>query len=148
MRYITEFKKNGCVFCGALELEDGPENLIVSRGQKTFVILNAFPYTSGHLMVLPYQHVPDLSDLDAETRAEMIEMVTKSSQVLRTLYTPQGFNIGINMGEAAGAGIEEHIHIHIVPRWMGDTNFMTAVGQTRVLPEALDETYRRVKDAW
>jgi len=148
MRYITEFKKNGCVFCDALELEDGPENLIVSRGQKTFVILNAFPYTSGHLMVLPYQHVPDLSDLDAETRAEMIEMVTKSSQVLRTLYTPQGFNIGINMGEAAGAGIEEHIHIHIVPRWMGDTNFMTAVGQTRVLPEALDETYRRVKDAW
>ncbi|HSG25808.1 MAG TPA: HIT domain-containing protein [Anaerolineales bacterium] len=148
MRYITEFKKNGCVFCGALELEDGPENLIVSRGQKTFVILNAFPYTSGHLMVLPYQHVPDLSDLDAETRAEMMEMVTKSSQVLRTLYTPEGFNIGINMGEAAGAGIEEHIHIHIVPRWMGDTNFMTAVGQTRVLPEALDETYRRVKDAW
>ena len=148
MRYITEFKKNGCVFCGALTLEDGPENLIISRGQKSFVILNAFPYTSGHVMVLPYQHVPDLSDLDADTRAEMMEMVTKSSQVLKKLYTPEGFNIGINMGEAAGAGIEEHIHIHIVPRWMGDTNFMTAVGQTRVLPEALEDTYRRVKDAW
>ena len=148
MRYLTEFKKKGCVFCGALALEDGPENLIVSRGQRSFVILNAFPYTSGHLMVLPYQHVPGLSDLDEETRAEMMEMVTKSSQVLRTLYTPEGFNIGINMGEAAGAGIEEHIHIHIVPRWMGDTNFMTAIGQTRVLPEALEDTYRRVKDAW
>jgi len=148
MRYITEFKKNGCVFCGALTLKDGPESLIISRGQTAFVILNAFPYTSGHLMVLPYQHVPDLSDLDSDTRAEMMELVTKSSQVLKTLYTPEGFNIGINMGEAAGAGIEEHIHIHIVPRWMGDTNFMTAVGQTRVLPEALDETYRRVKNAW
>jgi len=148
MRYITQFKKNGCVFCNALQLEDGPENLVVARGQQAFVILNAFPYTSGHLMVLPYQHAPDLSDLDEDTRAEMMEMVTKSSQVLSALYTPEGFNIGINMGEAAGAGIEEHIHIHIVPRWMGDTNFMTAVGQTRVLPEALEETYRRVKDAW
>jgi ATP adenylyltransferase len=99
-------------------------------------------------MVLPYQHSPDLSDLDVETRAEMIELVTKTSQVLHEIYSPGGFNIGINMGEAAGAGIEEHIHIHIVPRWQGDTNFMTAVGQTRVLPEALEETYRRVKDAW
>lgn len=148
MRYINEFKKNGCVFCAALQEEDGPDNLVAIRGQKAFVILNAFPYTSGHLMVLPYQHAPDLSDLDAATRAEMLELVTKASQVLRQIYTPEGFNIGINMGQAAGAGIEEHIHIHIVPRWMGDTNFMTAVGQTRVLPEALEETYRRVKDAW
>jgi ATP adenylyltransferase len=148
MRYITEFKKNGCVFCAALKLEDGIENLILYRGGKAFVILNAFPYTSGHLMVLPYQHVPDLSDLDVATRSEMMELVTKTSQVLRAIYSPEGFNIGINMGEAAGAGIEEHIHIHIVPRWVGDTNFMTAVGQTRVLPEALEETYRRVKNAW
>ena len=148
MRYINEFKKNGCVFCAALQEEDGPDNLVAFRGQKAFVILNAFPYTSGHLMVLPYQHAPDLSNLDAATRAEMLELVTKASQVLRQIYTPEGFNIGINMGQAAGAGIEEHIHIHIVPRWMGDTNFMTAVGQTRVLPEALEETYRRVKDAW
>jgi ATP adenylyltransferase len=148
MRYITEFKKNGCVFCGMLQYEDGPENLIVNRGETTFVILNAYPYTSGHLMVLPYQHVPDLADLDTETRAEMMELVTKTTRVLKDIYSPEGFNIGINMGEAAGAGIEEHIHIHIVPRWKGDTNFMTAVGQTRVLPEALDETYRRVQDAW
>jgi len=148
MRYITEFKKNGCVFCNVLQHEDGPENLVVFRGEKAFVILNAFPYTSGHLMVLPYEHAPDLADLDAQTRAEMLELVTKTSQVLRSIYSPEGCNIGINMGEAAGAGIEEHIHIHIVPRWIGDTNFMTAVGQTRVLPEALEETYRRVKGAW
>ncbi len=148
MRYINEFKKDGCVFCAALQQEDGSENLIVARGERAFVIMNAYPYTSGHLMVLPYQHAPDLSDLDSETRAEMFELVTKASQVLREIYSPEGFNIGINMGEAAGAGIEEHIHIHVVPRWMGDTNFMTAVGQTRVLPEALEETFRRVKDAW
>ena len=148
MHYLSNFKKDGCVFCAALEQVDGLENLIVNRGTKAFVILNAYPYTSGHLMVLPYRHVPDLTDLDADTRAEMIELVATASQLLRRLYSPEGFNIGINMGEAAGAGIEEHIHIHIVPRWQGDTNFMTAVGQTRVLPEALEETYRRVKGAW
>jgi ATP adenylyltransferase len=148
MRYLYSVKRNGCVFCHALEQEDGPENLIVFRGKKTFVILNAFPYTSGHLMVIPYQHVSDISELDPETRAEMMELVTKATKVLRELYTPQGFNIGINMGEAAGAGIAEHIHIHIVPRWNGDTNFMTAVGETRVLPEELSQTYRRVKEAW
>lgn len=148
MRYLSSFKKHGCVFCQALKQEDSSENLVVYRGEQAFVILNAFPYTNGHLMVLPYQHVPDLSDLDAGVRAEMMELVTKASQVLRGLYAPEGFNIGINMGAAAGAGIGEHIHIHIVPRWNGDTNFMTAVGQTRVLPEELSQTYRRVKDAW
>lgn len=148
MRYLSTFKKNGCVFCHALQREDSPENLIVFRGERAFVILNAFPYTNGHLMVIPYKHVPDLADLEPEIRAEMIELVTKASQVLRKVYSPEGFNIGINMGEAAGAGIEEHIHIHIVPRWNGDTNFMTAVGQTRVLPEELSQTYQRVKEAW
>jgi ATP adenylyltransferase len=149
MAYIRAFKKNGCVFCQALaQPQDGEDNLIVTRGEKAFVILNRFPYTSGHLMILPYQHARQLDDLDPETRAEMIELVTKGSQVLQEVYNPQGFNIGINMGEAAGAGIEEHIHIHIVPRWSGDTNFMSAVGETRVVPEPLAETYRRVKAAW
>jgi ATP adenylyltransferase len=99
-------------------------------------------------MILSLKHAPRLDELDAETRAEMMELVTKGTQVLQKIYQPQGFNIGINQGEAAGAGIEEHIHIHIVPRWHGDTNYMTAVGKTRVVPEPLDETYRRVKAGW
>jgi ATP adenylyltransferase len=148
MRYLNSQKIEGCVFCNALKLPDGVENMILYRGERSFVILNAFPYTSGHLMVIPIDHVPDLTDLDKATRAEMIELVTKASEVLRDVYGPEGFNIGINMGEAAGAGVGDHIHIHIVPRWKGDTNFMSAVGETRVLPEELSETYRRVKDAW
>ena len=149
MAYIRTFKKNYCVFCQALEhTPDGGENLIVIRGKKSFVILNRFPYASGHLMVIPFQHAPRLEDLTPETRAEMIELVTKGSQVLTEIYQPEGYNIGINMGEAAGAGIEEHIHIHIVPRWRGDTNYISTIGETRVLPETLDETYRRVLAEW
>ncbi len=141
-------KEAGCVFCNAITLDDGPGNGILYRGENAFVILNTFPYTNGHVMVLPYAHVPDLNDLDATIRAEMFELVNRVSLTLRKVYNPQGFNIGINMGEAAGAGIEEHIHIHVVPRWHGDTNFMTAVGGTRVVPESLEETYRRVREAW
>lgn len=148
MSYIESHKQDGCVFCQALEQEDGPENLIATRRKTSFVILNRYPYTSGHIMVLPYVHVPTLDELKAETRAEMIELVTKGTQVLQSIYKPEGFNVGINIGEAAGAGIEEHIHIHIVPRWMGDTNFMSAVGETRMLPEDLKDTYSRVKAAW
>jgi len=149
MKYIIEEKRqDGCVFCEALDLADGPENLIVFRGAHAFVILNRYPYTSGHLMVLPYIHENTLLNLDAETRAEMIELVNECIRVLSRVYTPQGFNVGANIGEAAGAGIEEHVHMHIVPRWKGDTNFMTSLGETRVLPEALEETHRRVKEAW
>jgi ATP adenylyltransferase len=149
MAYIKTFRRGGCVFCQALaEPSDGVENLIVFRGNNAFVILNRFPYTSGHVMILPYKHAPHLDDLDPETRAEMFELVNQATLVLQEIYKPQGFNIGINIGEAAGAGIEEHIHIHIVPRWMGDTNYMTSVGQTRVVPEPLDETYRQVKSVW
>jgi ATP adenylyltransferase len=148
MKYILSFKKNGCVFCKVLAQRKDPENFILYRGEQAFVILNVYPYTSGHLMVLPFDHVPSLDELTSEIRAEMMELVNKTINVLTDVYRPQGFNIGINMGEAAGAGIEEHLHIHIVPRWQGDTNYMTAVGNTRVLPEALEDTYRRVKEAW
>lgn len=141
-------KQAGCVFCRALNHEDGPINGVLYRGKWSFVILNTYPYTNGHMMVLPYQHVPDLNDLTPQTRGEMFELVNRVSMTLKKVYHPQGFNIGINMGEAAGAGIEAHIHIHVVPRWSGDTNFMTAIGQTRVMPESLEETYRRVKAAW
>ncbi|MBK9927473.1 MAG: HIT domain-containing protein [Anaerolineales bacterium] len=146
MEYIdNNNKEEGCVFCNAQAREDGAENLIAYRGERAYVILNRYPYTSGHLMVIPFTHVSSLEELDPETRAEMMELTSRCTTVLKSIYKPQGFNVGVNMGEAAGAGVLGHVHIHIVPRWKGDTNFMTAVGQTRVLPEALEDTYLRVK---
>jgi ATP adenylyltransferase len=148
MKYIRSRKQKGCVFCKALKAEDGPDNLIVYRGKTSFVTLNRYPYTSGHIMVLPFLHVRNLTDLDPEIRSEIMELATKGTQVLENVYQAQGFNVGINLGEAGGAGIEEHIHIHVVPRWAGDSNFMAAVGETRMLPEDLHETYHRIKAAW
>jgi ATP adenylyltransferase len=138
----------GCVFCTALEMPDGPGNLIVDRSERAFIILNRYPYTSGHLMVVPYDHLPTLDGLAPETLTEMMLLTVRSTRVLGRVYNPQGFNIGINLGEAAGAGILDHVHLHVVPRWTGDTNFMSALGQTRVLPETLEDTYRRVKGEW
>jgi len=147
MEYIeSNNKEDGCVFCTAQELKDGAGNLIAYRGEHAYVILNRYPYTSGHLMVNPFQHVPSLEELNPETRAEMMELTSLCTTVLKSVYRPQGFNVGVNMGEAAGAGVLGHVHIHIVPRWKGDTNFMSSVGQTRVLPEALEVTYERVKN--
>ncbi|NUM44704.1 MAG: HIT domain-containing protein [Anaerolineales bacterium] len=150
MTYLTTNNKpkTGCVFCHALAEPDSAENLILFRGERAFVILNRFPYTSGHLMVLPYDHQPSLEALDAPTRAEMMELTTRGTAVLTAIYHPQGFNVGINLGEAAGAGVAAHLHIHLVPRWVGDVNFMTAVGETRVLPETLEVTWQKVKEAW
>jgi ATP adenylyltransferase len=150
MSYIKEGKPTdgSCVFCTALAQEDGPGNLIVHRGPHAFVILNRYPYTSGHLMVLPYDHVRRLDEVSVDTRAEMMELTSLSTEVLRRVYQPEGFNLGANLGSAAGAGIEEHLHLHIVPRWVGDTNFMTATGGTRVIPQSLEETWTLIKDAW
>ena len=149
MEYIQSNKnEEGCAFCIEMARPDGPENLILFRGQRVFLILNRFPYTSGHLMVVPYQHESTLEALDENTRAEMMAVTNQGIQALRNVYDPQGFNVGINIGEAAGAGITKHVHMHIVPRWIGDTNFMSSLGSTRVLPETLEETYRRVKEAW
>jgi ATP adenylyltransferase len=149
MEYIQSNKtESGCVFCSCCEQPDGPENLIVARGQHSFVILNRFPYTSGHLMVVPYDHVPSLEQLEPDTRAEIMEQSARVLQVLASEYHPQGFNLGINIGEAAGAGILDHVHLHIVPRWAGDTNFMSSVAATRVLPEKLDDTYWRIRSSW
>ncbi len=146
MTYIENHEKeDGCIFCSAQSQADGAENLIAYRGKLAYVILNRFPYTSGHLMVIPFTHAPTLEDLNAETRAEMMELSSRCMAVLRDLYKPHGFNMGANIGEAAGAGVLGHVHIHIVPRWVGDTNFMSAVGETRVLPESLEETYKRVR---
>lgn len=149
MSYIEKHKDEpGCVFCEALGLPDGTQNLILFRGQRAYVILNRYPYTSGHLMVVPYQHEASLGGLDTETRGEMLELANRIMNLLDEEYHPQGFNVGINIGEAAGAGITEHIHLHVVPRWSGDTNFMSSLGNTRVLPEKLEDTYLRMKKAW
>jgi ATP adenylyltransferase len=149
MIYIEKHQdEEGCALCKALEWPDGPENLIVFRDQRAFVILNRYPYTSGHLMVVPYEHRPSLEELAPDIRAEIMELAALGIAVLRKAYNPQGFNIGINIGEVAGAGITEHVHLHIVPRWAGDTSFMSALGQTRVLPESLEDTYRRIKEEW
>lgn len=149
MKYIENHEKeNGCVFCIAQAKTDSAENLIAFRGKLAYVILNRYPYTSGHLMVIPFEHKPNLEELDSETRAEMMELASRCTSVLRAVYRTESFNMGINIGEAAGAGVLGHVHIHIVPRWAGDTNFMSATGGTRVLPEALEDTYRRVCDGF
>ena len=146
MEYIENSnKEEGCVFCIAQALTDSAENLISYRGERAYVILNRYPYTSGHLMVIPFEHMTNLEELDSETRTEMMELTSRCTTVLKNIYKPQGFNIGMNIGQAAGAGVPGHVHIHIVPRWKGDTNFMSSVGETRVLPEALEDTYMRVK---
>ena len=148
--YIEGYEKeDGCVFCNALaKKEDNSRNLIVHRGQRAFVIVNLFPYTNGHLMVAPMAHKPTLETLDPGTRAEMMELVTKTIQVLTKVYQPHAFNIGANIGKAAGAGVPDHVHMHIVPRWTGDSNFMSVLGETRVLPETIEETYERIRKEW
>lgn len=149
MSYIEKHKEvSECVFCEAPRITDGEQNLILYRGQRAYVILNRYPYTSGHLMVVPFQHEASLEGLDAETRSELLELANRITQMLGREYHAQGFNVGINIGEAAGAGITEHIHLHVVPRWTGDTNFMSSLGETRVLPETLENTYQRMKKAW
>lgn len=149
MSYIEQPQREDlCVFCQARDRPDGPQNLIVHRGENAFVILNRYPYTSGHLMVVPNDHQPHLGGLSPSTRSEVMELTNTAVSILQDAYRAQGFNVGFNLGEAAGAGILDHIHLHIVPRWVGDTNFMTALGETRVLPEALEETYGRMRQAW
>ena len=145
MKYIEKHEKEeGCVFCDLPVRKDDAETLIAFRGEHAFVILNRYPYTSGHLMVIPFAHVSTFEELGSTARGEMMELTSQCTSVLTKTYHPQGFNMGANIGEAAGAGVPGHIHIHIVPRWAGDTNFMSALGDTRVLPETLEDTYERV----
>lgn len=149
MSYIKNNVPNkDCVFCAALKQKDGFENLIVYRGKTAFVILNRFPYSTGHLMAIPFKHVPCFDELDVETRSEMMELLTHAVGVLKTLYQPAGFNVGANIGAVAGAGVAAHLHFHVVPRWAGDSNFMAVIGETRIIPEDLEVTYRRVVEGW
>jgi ATP adenylyltransferase len=149
MAYIKgDTEEPGCLFCNRLAQRDDLENLILYRGQRAFVILNRYPYTNGHMMVVPNAHKPSIEDLDEETLAELIHLTNQALGVLRQTYNAQNFNIGINIGEASGAGITDHVHLHIVPRWSGDTSFMSTLAETRVLPESLQETFERLHSAW
>ncbi len=145
--YVVNPKAVDCPFCDYLLQEPGhdPENLILLRAPRSFIILNRYPYNNGHLMILPNAHVADLEALDEATQLELIKLAAYSKIVLDSALQPQGFNMGLNLGRAAGAGLASHLHIHVVPRWYGDTNFMPIVAETRVLPEWLAETYRRLR---
>jgi ATP adenylyltransferase len=145
MKYLVGDKPDKCVFCDAISSKDDKENLVVYRGEHAVIMLNLYPYNSGHLMVIPLAHVESLEGLDAATQLEVMELVSRSLTALRKLYSPDGFNIGVNIGSAAGAGICEHVHIHVVPRWDGDTNFMPVFASTRVVPEMLNVTYDKLK---
>ena len=135
---------DGCFMCAAVASGDDEAHHLLARRERTLVILNAYPYNSGHLMVAPLRHVGDLADLEPEEQAEAMEVVTECVGALRAEYTPDGFNVGINLGRVAGAGLPGHVHIHVVPRWNGDTNFMPVLGDAKVLPESLEDTYRRL----
>jgi ATP adenylyltransferase len=145
-QYITKSGEPGvCVFCAAGEGADDREMLVVHRAAHNFVILNRFPYTSGHVMVVPYKHIASLEDMTDDAIAEFMRLGREAERVLRQVYHPDGLNLGINIGKAAGAGIAGHIHMHVLPRWVGDTNFMTVAGETRVLPEELGATWERLR---
>jgi ATP adenylyltransferase len=149
MEYIQDNSQQDlCPFCAALDNTDPAASHLVYRGEKAFVILNRYPYTTGHTLILPQQHQEELAALDPETRAEMSELVSKVIEVLKAVYHPEGFNVGLNLGSAAGAGIPKHLHWHVVPRWVGDTNYMSTVGGVRVLPEELEDTYHKIIKAW
>lgn len=137
-----------CLFCERIAQKDDSENLILHRGRRAFIILNRYPYNNGHLMIVPYAHQPSLETLDADTLAEMMALSQDSLKLLRQAYAAEAFNLGINIGTAAGAGVADHIHLHVVPRWAGDTNYMATVAQTRVIPEWVQDTYRKLKAVW
>jgi len=147
-RYIAEARNaTGCVFCDLSTANRDEETHIVLRGAKNFVVLNRYPYTSGHVMIVPYAHTADFAGLESTTSAEMMTLAQRVQGVLARLYRPDGFNLGMNLGRSAGAGIADHLHMHLLPRWTGDANFMTTVSETRMQPEELSVTYARLREA-
>ena len=137
-----------CIFCNKGLAHRDEEDYVIARGEYNYVLLNLYPYTNGHLMVVPYAHVATLGETDEETLAEMMRMARHVEGCFRSAYNAQGINVGMNLGECAGAGVAGHIHLHMLPRWVGDSNFMTTVGETRVLPEDLRDTWRKLRSAW
>lgn len=147
IEYIKKAKdeeKEGCILCSKPSEKDDASNLIIYRGRHCFIIMNSYPYNSGHLMVAPYRHMANLEDLNDEERNEQFEVVSRSVAILKRVIKAEGFNIGMNLGRIAGAGIDKHIHTHIVPRWAGDTNFMPVTGDIKVVNEALKDTYKKL----
>jgi ATP adenylyltransferase len=147
MAYITGIdgpKDRGCIFCVKPKQKKDAANHILVRGKTAFVMLNRYPYNNGHLMIVPNSHLASLVTAPAPLRREMMDLAARSEGILRRVYRMDGLNLGMNLGRAAGAGVEAHFHLHLVPRWDGDTNFMTVVGRTRVTPEMLEETYRKI----
>jgi ATP adenylyltransferase len=151
LEYVKDASKDfeqECIFCAKPEQDDDEANLIVHRGDLCFVMLNLFPYTNGHLMVAPYEHLASLPELGGETVAEMMALTQRAMTVLEDVYEPHGYNVGFNQGRVAGAGVEHHIHMHVVPRWGGDTNFMPVLADTRVMPQSLGDSYRALKGSF
>jgi ATP adenylyltransferase len=147
MAYIRREKRSGCIFCEMLEAEDDREQLILHRSQLSFLVLNRYPYNNGHLMAVPYRHVDILEALSTEEAADIMAQVALGIRALRKSTNPEGFNIGFNIGKIAGAGVVDHVHAHIVPRWSGDTNFMPVLADVRLIPQDLNETYAELKAA-
>ena len=147
MKEAAGGEKPECIFCDAVARKKDSETLIVHRGAKAFVILNRFPYTSGHVMIVPYAHVAELKLCDADALSEMMQLARRVEAVFQKEYKPDGMNMGMNLGRAAGAGVAGHLHLHMLPRWIGDSSFMTVAGETRVLPEDLKTTYERLSKA-
>ncbi len=149
--YVKDASKDaeeGCIFCTKPSEADDEANLIVHRGERCFVILNLFPYTNGHLMIAPFDHIATLQELDGPTVAEVMALAQRAITALDQTYQPQGYNVGVNQGRIAGAGFDSHIHLHVVPRWAGDTNFMPVLADTRVMPQSLKDSYDALKGAF
>lgn len=147
MEYIEKDDEGGCIFCERAKRREDREDLVVRRGRHAFVIMNRYPYTTGHVMIAPYRHVGRIGDLSPEEAAEIMDLLAWSETVLAKAMQPNGFNVGMNIGRCAGAGFPDHIHVHLVPRWEGDTNFMPVMAETRVLPEVLTDTYDKIMRA-
>lgn len=145
LEYIVGSKTEGCIFCVFPNQDDDEKNRILYRGRHAFVIMNAFPYSNGHLLIPPYRHISDLTELTDEESLEIMQLTQMSCKALSAMCKPDAFNIGMNLGTAAGAGIADHLHLHIVPRWNGDTNFMPVFADIKVIPEALETTYKKLK---
>ena len=144
LKYITGDKEEGCIFCKKPKEGNDKDNLILYTGETSFIIMNRYPYSNGHLMTVPYKHTNNFSDLTQEERLELMDLTAKCLDILQVIK-PEGFNIGMNLGRTGGAGIDDHLHFHIVPRWSGDNNFMPVIGDVRVMPEYLEETYEALR---
>ena len=148
MAFVGGPEQAGCLFCRIRAEDRDEENLVLHRGEHALVMLNLYPYNSGHLMVAPYEHTGDLASLPADIGAEILALTQRSVSALTEEYGPHGYNVGMNLGRVAGAGVPDHLHVHVVPRWNGDTNFMPVLADVRVMPEHLDATWQRLRAAW